>query len=428
MADIFISYSQTDGAWVGRLVDALKNEGWTVWSDLEIRAGEPFDRAIERTLPLVRCVVAVWSQHATDSDWVRAESAWAKRRKKLVSIRIEDELVLPIEFFHIHSADFSAWDGSRSSQEFRNLVRDVRRIAGPPQPHTDTSRLGPSHQPGAPFSVPRAPESTPEVQSQTEPRSPQGATPAPRKEPDTGRKPEPSPVAQKYRLWLERRDWLLVTILLAIVALGGGLFYADSKNDQDRAKKDETDPAGQWLLANKDSVVRYFRDPRAKICPKPIGLYADDSRVAALDKLCIVYADLRIAEERWPSGWRHLPRILGSFADIYPVEVLGMTIAEPSWLSAHRSDVNADHTCLQNFFGHISKVERLRDQQRPPQEVKDSLEAAEAALTPCPGIVRRAGIDLQPLRAMIALADDQIRERERRSKKGDSVEPETEDK
>lgn len=56
MADIFISYSQKDRATVKRLVDALTAEGWFVWWDLKIRAGESFDELIESTLERVSCV------------------------------------------------------------------------------------------------------------------------------------------------------------------------------------------------------------------------------------------------------------------------------------------------------------------------------------------------------------------------------------
>jgi hypothetical protein len=82
MADIFISYSQKDRAWVKRLVDALTADGWEVWWDLQIRAGERLDRAIERTLGQVRAVVAVWSDNSVDSDWVRDKAAFALANDK----------------------------------------------------------------------------------------------------------------------------------------------------------------------------------------------------------------------------------------------------------------------------------------------------------------------------------------------------------
>lgn len=162
MADIFISYSQEDRAWVKQLVDALIAEGYEVWWDLEIHAGESFDRAIERTLTQVGCVVAIWSRHAIDSDWVRAESGWARVKKKLVSIRIQDELELPIEFFHVHTADFSRWDGSRSSPEFRRLVADIGQMVGMPSESALESNQ--NELPGPP----KSPESLHEKKPQEE--------------------------------------------------------------------------------------------------------------------------------------------------------------------------------------------------------------------------------------------------------------------
>jgi formylglycine-generating enzyme required for sulfatase activity len=136
MADIFISYSQKDRARVKRLVDALKAEGWVVWWDLNIRAGESFDELIENTLDRVSCVVGVWSQHSVKSEWVRAESAWAKDQGIFVSVRIDDEARLPLKFYHVHTANLSSWDGSRDAASFRSLVRDVRLLAGAPKSGT----------------------------------------------------------------------------------------------------------------------------------------------------------------------------------------------------------------------------------------------------------------------------------------------------
>jgi hypothetical protein len=54
MVDVFISYSQQDRAWVEPLVEALRAEGYRVWWDLQVRAGESFDQVIESTLEQVR--------------------------------------------------------------------------------------------------------------------------------------------------------------------------------------------------------------------------------------------------------------------------------------------------------------------------------------------------------------------------------------
>jgi len=100
MADIFISYSQQDRHRVEPLVDALTAEGYRVWWDLEIRAGESFDELIETTLKKVRCVITLWSRHSVASKWVRAESAWAYDHGKFVSIRIDEGIELPLKFYN----------------------------------------------------------------------------------------------------------------------------------------------------------------------------------------------------------------------------------------------------------------------------------------------------------------------------------------
>lgn len=132
LADIFISYSHKDRSWVKQLVDALTAEGYMVWWDLEIRAGSPFDKVIESTLKKVPCVVVVWSRYSVESGWVRDESAWAKDRNKLVSIRIDEDLELPLQFYHVHTDSLVSWQGSRAAPSFRKLVLDIQKIAGLP--------------------------------------------------------------------------------------------------------------------------------------------------------------------------------------------------------------------------------------------------------------------------------------------------------
>jgi hypothetical protein len=46
MSDIFISYKREDQAIARKLADALEKEGWTVWWDPKLRAGDDFDEVI----------------------------------------------------------------------------------------------------------------------------------------------------------------------------------------------------------------------------------------------------------------------------------------------------------------------------------------------------------------------------------------------
>ena len=140
MSDIFISYSQNDRDRVKRLVDAFSAEGYDVWWDLNIRAGESFDERIEGMLEKVSCVVGVWSNTSVNSEWVRAESGWAKDRDIFVSVRIDNEARLPLKFYYVHTANLTGWNGARDSAEFRSVLKDVEVLTGSPTPATGAER------------------------------------------------------------------------------------------------------------------------------------------------------------------------------------------------------------------------------------------------------------------------------------------------
>ena len=142
MADIFISYSQKDRERVAPLVEALSAEGYDVWWDPKIRAGQPMDELIETTLEQVRCVVGVWSSTSVSSSWVRAESGWAYDRGVFVSVRIDDAAPLPVRFYNVHTPSLAGWDGSRTAAAYQSLVRDIRALAGGPKPRHGGGKVG----------------------------------------------------------------------------------------------------------------------------------------------------------------------------------------------------------------------------------------------------------------------------------------------
>ncbi|MCB2261606.1 MAG: toll/interleukin-1 receptor domain-containing protein [Candidatus Thiosymbion ectosymbiont of Robbea hypermnestra] len=148
MADIFISYSQQDRRRVEPLVHALTAEGYQVWWDLEIRAGEFFDELIETNLKRAQCVVVLWSQHSIASKWVRAESAWAEDQGKFVSVRIDEGIEPPIKFYHVHTRSLVGWKGARDAAVFQALLADIAKVAGPPSSPPNPSP--PPHPKSAP--------------------------------------------------------------------------------------------------------------------------------------------------------------------------------------------------------------------------------------------------------------------------------------
>ena len=67
MSDIFISYKREEQATARKLANALESEGWTVWWDPKLRAGEHFDDVIEKALNEAKCVIVTWSKRSVQS-------------------------------------------------------------------------------------------------------------------------------------------------------------------------------------------------------------------------------------------------------------------------------------------------------------------------------------------------------------------------
>jgi len=136
MADVFISYARSDKARVAPLVAAIEAQGWSVWWDPEISAGQLFDDQIEAELNAARCVVVVWTPISVASRWVRGEAREAADRGILVPVRF-GEARLPMDVRALHTTDLDAWNNDTSSPPFQEVLRAVRAMiarSGAPQP------------------------------------------------------------------------------------------------------------------------------------------------------------------------------------------------------------------------------------------------------------------------------------------------------
>ena len=130
ISDIFISYKREEQPIARKLADALEGQGWSVWWDPKLRAGEHFDDVIEKALNEAKCVVVMWSERSVQSRYVRDEATYALDRDKLVPVTIE-KVNLPFRFRGVHALSLLGWDGSRDSSEFRRLVEDIAARLGP---------------------------------------------------------------------------------------------------------------------------------------------------------------------------------------------------------------------------------------------------------------------------------------------------------
>jgi CheY-like chemotaxis protein len=129
--DLFISYSRNDIEIIKSLTAILQQRGWSVWFDQQLRAGTAFDKAIEQALMNARAVIVAWSRNSVNSDWVRAEAAFALQNAKLFPIRLDD-VPLPLRFTHVHTLDISKWDGSTEHDALQALVTHLAEAIGKP--------------------------------------------------------------------------------------------------------------------------------------------------------------------------------------------------------------------------------------------------------------------------------------------------------
>ena len=152
MPDIFLSYNREDQATARRYAEAFQAQGFDVWWDTTLRAGEAYDEVTEAALNEAKAVVVLWSPRSVVSRWVRAEATQADRNKTLVPVTIEP-CKRPIMFELTQTAELSHWQGEPADKAWLAFLGDVKRFVGRDEPAAAPARPCPrtaSHRPGSP--------------------------------------------------------------------------------------------------------------------------------------------------------------------------------------------------------------------------------------------------------------------------------------
>jgi len=136
MFDIFISYAREDEEVVKRLAAALELQGWSVFWDRTIPAGETWRSHIEKALEEARCVVVAWSVDSIESHWVQEEADDARMRNVLIPVLLAP-ISPPIGFRSITAANLSGWNGSAEDEFFLQFRADISRKLGDPPALTE---------------------------------------------------------------------------------------------------------------------------------------------------------------------------------------------------------------------------------------------------------------------------------------------------
>ena len=141
MADIFVAYASADRDRVALLARELSDRGWSVWWDRKIPPGKTFDEVIEEALDESKAVLAVWTEAAATSRWVRTEAAEGAARSVLVPV-LMDDVKVPLAFRRIQAADLRDWEPGTAHPGFDELIDALDAIIGPEEPEeTDPMEL-----------------------------------------------------------------------------------------------------------------------------------------------------------------------------------------------------------------------------------------------------------------------------------------------
>lgn len=125
-AKLFISYASADRHLIAALVDFLRGQGWDVWWDRHLEAGETFDRRIERELAAADCVIVAWSRASVQSNWVLSEAMVGFESNRLVPVALDARLTIPLPFNRVHTVLLSDWIGASDHPGLEDVAQGVR--------------------------------------------------------------------------------------------------------------------------------------------------------------------------------------------------------------------------------------------------------------------------------------------------------------
>ena len=128
MHDVFLSYASEDKERVRPIVEAIEQEGVTVWWDENLPPGTSWRSFLQKTLDESRIVVVVWSQYSVESDFVIDEAEEGRKRNALIPILIED-VRAPLGLRGQQHIDLLDWQGEQD-EAWQKLMRSIRTKLG----------------------------------------------------------------------------------------------------------------------------------------------------------------------------------------------------------------------------------------------------------------------------------------------------------
>ena len=129
MEHVFLSYKKGDRQRAAQIVAGLEAEGFAVWWDQHLRAGDHWRETLTERLMAASCVIVLWSELSAGADgrFVHDEARRAQRRGVYLPVRLDD-VEPPLGFGEMQSVKLIGWRGDPRAPAFRALVEAVRAL------------------------------------------------------------------------------------------------------------------------------------------------------------------------------------------------------------------------------------------------------------------------------------------------------------
>lgn len=125
---VFISYARETLVEAKLVAAAVEQHGYKVWFDQSLLSHRSYTDLIEEELSSSDAALILWSEAATQSEWVRSEANRAREDRKLVQISL-DQCRLPMPFDQIHSIALPVAAGFESSQAWQSVLETLRTVS-----------------------------------------------------------------------------------------------------------------------------------------------------------------------------------------------------------------------------------------------------------------------------------------------------------
>ena len=126
MSDIFICYSRKNLVIAQNLRQRLLAQGWSVFMDSNIGAGDRWSEEIQYELAQARAVLTLWSPDAVNSRFVMDEAHEAANRN-IIFPAIVEEVPIPYGFRQFQTKKLIGWDGRGEHEEWEQIIQALRK-------------------------------------------------------------------------------------------------------------------------------------------------------------------------------------------------------------------------------------------------------------------------------------------------------------